>query len=58
MIVRDARAMLQPGGWLLLEHGWDQGDAVRALLQGGGYGDVATEQDLEARDRISLGRMR
>ena len=58
VIVRDARAMLQPGGWLLLEHGWDQGDAVRALLQGGGYGDVATEQDLEARDRISLGRMR
>ena len=57
VIVRDARAMLQPGGWLLLEHGWDQGDAVRALLQGGGYGDVATEQDLEARDRISLGRV-
>ena len=57
VIVRDARALLQPGGWLLLEHGWDQGDAVRALLQGGGYGDVATEQDLEARDRISLGRV-
>ena len=57
VIVRAARARLQPGGWLLLEHGWDQGDAVRALLQGGGYGDVATEQDLEARDRISLGRV-
>ena len=58
VIVRAAGARLQPGGWLLLEHGWDQGDAVRALLQGGGYGDVATEQDLEARDRISLGRVR
>ena len=58
VIVRDARALLQPGGWLLLEHGWDQGDAVRALLQVAGYSDVATEQDLEARDRISLGRMR
>ena len=57
VIVRAARARLQSGGWLLLEHGWDQGDAVRALLQGGGYGDVATEQDLEARDRISLGRV-
>ena len=57
VIVRAAHARLQPGGWLLLEHGWDQGDAVRALLQGGGYGDVATEQDLEARDRISLGRV-
>ena len=57
VIVRDARALLQPGGWLLLEHGWDQGDAVRALLQVAGYSDVATEQDLEARDRISLGRV-
>lgn len=57
VIVRDARALLQPGGWLLLEHGWDQGDAVRALLQVAGYSDVATERDLEARDRISLGRV-
>ena len=57
VIVRDARALLQPGGWLLLEHGRDQGDAVRALLQAAGYSDVATEQDLEARDRISLGRV-
>ncbi len=51
-----AHAYLQPGGWLLLEHGWDQGAAVRALLRGGGLEAVETVQDLEARDRVTLGR--
>ena len=57
VIVRDAPACLRPGGWLLLEHGWDQGDAVRALLAAAGFADVATERDLEQRDRVSLGRL-
>ena len=52
-----APAHLCPGGWLLLEHGWDQGDAVRALLGRAGFIDVATERDLEGRDRVTLGRM-
>jgi release factor glutamine methyltransferase len=56
-IVRDAPAHLVPGGWLLLEHGWEQGIAVRALLQQAGFVDVATERDLEARDRATLGRI-
>ena len=43
---------------VLLEHGWDQGDAVRALLAAAGFADVATERDLEQRDRVSLGRLR
>lgn len=55
-IVRDAPARLVPGGWLMLEHGWEQGVAVRALLQGAGFVEVATEQDLEARDRVTGGR--
>lgn len=54
-IVREAPACLAPGGWLLLEHGWDQGRAVRALLSDAGFADVATERDLEARDRVTLG---
>ena len=57
VIVRDAPACLRPGGWLLLEHGWEQGDAVRALLAAAGFADVATERDLEQRDRVSLGRL-
>ena len=55
-IVRDAPAHLASGGWLLLEHGWDQGEAVRALLEAAGFMDVETAQDLEGRDRVTLGR--
>jgi len=55
-IVRDAPAHLLPGGWLLLEHGFDQGATVRALLEDAGFGDVATARDLEDRERTSLGR--
>ena len=55
-IVRDAPAHLAPAGWLLLEHGWDQGQAVRALMAAAGFVEVGTEPDLEGRDRVSLGR--
>lgn len=55
-IVHDARAHLHPGGWLLFEHGWNQGDAARALLHEAGYVEVFTAPDLEQRDRISGGR--
>ncbi len=48
---------LLPGGWLLLEHGYDQGEAVRALLHAAGFRSVETRQDLERRDRVSLGRI-
>lgn len=57
-IVEDARAHLVPQGWLLFEHGWDQGPAVQLLLRDAGYADVFTAQDLERRDRVSGGRWR
>lgn len=57
-IVADARDHLEPGGWLLLEHGWKQGAAVRGLLHVAGYGEVFTAQDLEQRDRVTGGRVR
>jgi release factor glutamine methyltransferase len=55
-IVTGAPAHLDAGGWLLFEHGWNQGDAARALLREAGYVQVFTAQDLEARDRVSGGR--
>ncbi|MGO1071328.1 peptide chain release factor N(5)-glutamine methyltransferase [Lysobacter sp. CA199] len=55
-IAREAPAHLLPGGWLLVEHGWEQGAAVRALLQAAGLIEVTTERDWEGRDRVSLGR--
>jgi release factor glutamine methyltransferase len=55
-IVRDAPDHLVPGGWLLLEHGLRQAQAVRDLLQARGFAGVASWQDLEGRDRVSGGR--
>jgi release factor glutamine methyltransferase len=54
-IVGDARGHLEVGGWLLFEHGWNQGEAARALLRAAGYADVMTVRDLEQRDRVSGG---
>ncbi len=55
-IVARAPAHLVPGGWLLLEHGWDQAAAVRALLSEAGFADVASRQDLAGIERCSGGR--
>ncbi|WP_445144474.1 peptide chain release factor N(5)-glutamine methyltransferase [Dyella sp. Tek66A03] len=55
-IVADARAHLEAGGWLMMEHGWHQGEAVRSVLLGAGYAEVFTAVDLEQRDRVSGGR--
>jgi release factor glutamine methyltransferase len=56
-IAAAAPAYLLDGGWLLLEHGWEQGNAVRDVLAASGFVDIATEQDLERRDRVTLGRV-
>jgi release factor glutamine methyltransferase len=55
-IVAQAPARLAPGGWLLLEHGWDQAEAVRALLQAAGFRRVASRQDLAGIERCSGGQ--
>ena len=55
-IISQAPRHLANKGWLLLEHGFDQGDAVRDLLRGRGFASVETVQDLEQRDRVSLGQ--
>ena len=56
-IVRDARTHLRDGGWLMLEHGFQQGAAVRALLAAHDYSGIFTERDLEGRERVSGGRI-
>ena len=47
---------LSSDGWLLLEHGFEQGPAVRALLREAGLQDVTSHCDLEHRERVSSGR--
>lgn len=55
-IAKVAPTYLVDGGWLLLEHGYDQGDALRALLKGAGFEQVITQHDAEGRDRLAIGR--
>ncbi len=55
-IVAGAPSRIAPGGWLLLEHGRDQGAAVRDLLRGAGFEAVRTLADLSGLERVSLGR--
>ncbi len=57
-IVAGAPRHLLADGWLLLEHGWNQGEAIRRLLTQAGFGEVSTAQDLEGRERVTLGRLR
>ncbi|ENM5740262.1 peptide chain release factor N(5)-glutamine methyltransferase [Vibrio mimicus] len=47
---------LLEGGWLLFEHGYDQGEAVRTILRDLGYQSVTTEQDYAGNDRVTLGQ--
>jgi release factor glutamine methyltransferase len=56
IIARDARDWLRSGGWLVMEIGYQQGDAVKALLEGFGFVDVAIANDLTGRPRIAEGR--
>ena len=55
-IAAAARDHLKPGGWLLLEHGYDQGEAVAAILRSNDYRDVATHHDAGDNPRATLGR--
>ena len=55
-IIAQAPARLAPGGWLLLEHGWDQADAVQALLRTAGFAAVASRHDLAGIARCTGGR--
>jgi release factor glutamine methyltransferase len=55
-LVAGAPLRLLAGGWLVLEHGMDQGEAVRALFRQAGFARVETRPDLASHDRCTLGR--
>ncbi len=55
-IAAAAPAHLAPGGWLLLEHGWDQAEAVQMLLRAQGFEGVQTRNDLTGIGRCSGGQ--
>jgi len=52
-LARQAFACLMPGGWLLLEHGYDQATAVAAILTEAGFCEIACHHDLAGHDRVT-----
>ena len=57
VIITQAPQHLEAGGWLMLEHGYDQAQAVRDLLLAQGFVEVHSRMDLGGHQRISLGRL-
>ena len=55
-IAREAYTFLAKGGYLLLEHGHDQGEAVRQILGSSGYSEIKTYRDLAGIERVGAGR--
>lgn len=55
-IIKEAPGYLLPGGWLLLEHGWQQGELVRNLFTRHGWQQVATCRDYGDNERLTLGQ--
>lgn len=56
-IARQASARLEAGGWLLVEHGMDQGEEVRAVFESIGYRNLCTLGDLAGLDRVTEGQV-
>ncbi len=56
-VVDGAPHHLNAGGWLLIEHGFEQAGAVRERLQRAGFGSVTTRLDLAGQPRVSGGRL-
>jgi release factor glutamine methyltransferase len=54
-IIGGARARLAPGGWLAVEHGYDQSDAVQALFRDAGFAEVIALRDLAGIPRVVAG---
>ena len=55
-IILRAPVHLEPGGWFLTEHGYDQDTRVCALLSAGGFSDIRTSRDLAGHGRVTMGR--
>lgn len=55
-IIREAPGYLCSGGWLLMEIGYDQGEATRTELLQNGYEEVAIVRDTAGLDRVAIGK--
>ena len=56
LIITQAPQYCLPQAWLMIEHGFDQGKAILALFSEAGFINIETVQDLEQRDRVTIGQ--
>jgi len=56
LLVTEGLDWLNPNGWMLLEHGYDQGEAVRDLFAKAGWRNIETRKDYGGNDRMTLAR--
>ena len=55
-IVAQAKVFMEPNAWLLLEHGWQQREAVQDIFAQAGFEGIATVKDYAERDRVTFGQ--
>lgn len=56
-IIKESPKFLKPGGYLFLEHGFDQGEVVRNLMKEAGYTNIQQYRDLESHERVVVGKL-
>jgi release factor glutamine methyltransferase len=56
VITEQAGERLKPGGWLVFEHGFQQGESVRNLMAAAGFEKIQTHRDLAGHERVTEGR--
>jgi release factor glutamine methyltransferase len=57
IIIAGAKNHLNRNAWLMIEHGWNQGEKVRKLFADAGFFDIHTEQDLQQHERVTMGQL-
>ncbi len=55
-ILKNSPKHLKAGGYLMIEHGFDQGESIRTLFSQSGFVEISTSRDVEARERVSGAR--
>ena len=58
VIIHDCVSLLETGGWLMLEHGYQQADQVRQLFAESGYSEIETLRDLSDNERVTMGQIK
>ena len=56
-IVQSVKMNLKQSGWLIIEHGWDQGASVRQIMEENGYDSIETNLDLSGNERVTEGQL-